>query len=126
MEHRCGTRIPMSVTVRLVLPSRVISAQLENVSLSGAFVAVAECIPEQTRLVVELASQESDMTPPWRIPAHVVRETRTGIGIEWAAFAPCAVMSLLRRRSFQTDPYRSSGGSQWGRHEPLASRVEHC
>src|SRR5689334_551821 len=105
MEHRCGTRVPMSVTIRLVLPSGSISARLESVSLSGAFVTVAERIPEQTQLIVELAKQESGMTPPWRIPAHVVRETKAGIGIEWSAFAPWAVMNLLRRHSHQTDPY---------------------
>ena len=120
MEHRCGTRVPMSVTIRLVLPSGSISARLENVSLSGAFLAVAERIPEQTQLVVELAKQESGMPPPWRIPAHVVRETSTGIGIEWSAFAPWAVMSLLRCGSLQTDPYRISAGNRWGAHGSVA------
>ena len=99
MEHRCGTRVQMSVTVRLVLPSGPIRARLENVSLSGAFVAVSERIPEQSQLVLELPKQESGMTPPWRIPAHVVRETKAGIGIEWSAFAPWAIMSLLRRNT---------------------------
>jgi len=94
----------MSVTIRLVLPSGAISARLENISLGGAFVAVAEHIPEQTQLVVELAKHESGMSPPWRIPAHVVRETAAGIGIEWSAFAPWAVMNLLRRNSSRTDP----------------------
>ena len=112
MEHRCGTRVPMSVPIRLALTNRSISARLENVSLSGAFVAVAEHIAEQTQLVVELAKQESGMTPPWRIPAHVVRETKAGIGIEWSAFAPWAVMSLLRRHSLQIEPCRRWGESR--------------
>jgi hypothetical protein len=99
MEHRCGTRVPISLTVRLVLPSRSISARIENVSLSGAFIEVGERIPEQTQLIVELAKEESGMTPPWRIPGHVVRETAAGIGIEWSSFAPWAVLSLLRRNS---------------------------
>jgi len=117
MEHRCGTRVPVSVTVRLVLPSGFVSARLENVSLGGAFVRVAERIPDQTQLIVELAKQESGMTPPWRIPAHVVRESEAGIGIEWCAFAPWAVMSLLRRNSFQTDPYRRPSERRWGHTE---------
>jgi len=116
MEHRCGTRVPMSLTIRLVLPSGSISARLENVGLSGAFVAVAERIPEQTQLVVELAKQDSGMSPPWRIPAHVVRETTAGIGIEWSAFAPSAVMNLLRCNSFHTEPYRRSGESRCSVH----------
>ena len=126
MEHRCGTRVPIFATVRLVLPTRTLSACLENVSLSGAFVAVAERIPEQTRLVVELAKQESGMTPPWRIPAHVVRETKAGIGIEWSAFAPWAVTRLLRQNSLQTDPYRRAGESRWGaHHQSVAPPVEY-
>ena len=101
MEHRCGIRVPMSLTVRLVLPSGFVNARIDNVSLSGAFVAVDERIPEQTQLFVELEKGESGMTPPWRIPGHVVRETVDGVGIEWSTFAHWAVLSLLRRHAIR-------------------------
>ncbi len=99
MEHRCGTRVPTSLTARLVLPSRALSARLEDVSLSGAFVAITERIPDQTRLIVELSPNEIDSGPSSCIAAHVVRETPAGVGIEWCAFAPWAVLSLLRRNT---------------------------
>ena len=98
MEHRCGNRVQLSLTARLILPSRSLAARLENVSLSGAFVVVAERIPEQTRFVVELADPEAGSRSPCRLAAHVVRETANGIGIEWCTFAPWPLLRLLRQR----------------------------
>ena len=104
MEHRCGTRVPMTISIHLVLPSRTVRARVENVSLSGAFVRVVERIPEQAQLVVECAEQATGLASPWQVPAHVVRETPAGIGVEWCSFAPWAISSLLRRNAGWTTP----------------------
>ena len=98
MEHRCGTRVPMSMSVRLDMPSRVLEGRILNLSLSGAFVSTPERLPEQTKLVVEMSLQgELGSMRPWRVPAHIVRVSDTGFGLEWDAFAPWPILTLLRR-----------------------------
>lgn len=98
MEHRCGTRVPMTMRVRLDMRSQVLVGRILNLSLSGAFVALPERLPEQTRLVVEASAHgELGSMRPWRIPAHVVRISDTGVGLEWDAFAPWPILTLLRR-----------------------------
>jgi hypothetical protein len=107
MEHRCGTRVPMSMAIRLSLPSRTLTGRIVNVSLSGALVTVAERIPEQTRLVVEMdASHQAGSTPPSPILAHVVREADGCVGLEWCVFAPWPVLNLLRHKASQADVRR--------------------
>ena len=103
MEHRCGTRVQMSMGVRLELQSQTVTGQILDLSLSGAFIASPERIPEQTRVVVEVvaAPKESASAPPWFVPAHVVRGSEAGVGIEWDAFAPWPILSLLRRKASQ-------------------------
>lgn len=99
MEHRCGTRVRTSIKARLSLPSRALTGRIIDLSLSGAFVALSEPIPEQTRLVVEIAVRGDSESTPWRVPAHVVRRSEAGVGIEWDAFAPWPVLTLLRREA---------------------------
>ncbi len=99
MEHRCGTRVQTSIRARLRSPSRTLTGRIIDLSLSGAFVALPDSIPEQTRLVVEVAARGTFGSTPWRVPAHVVRRSETGVGIEWDAFAPWPVLTLLRRET---------------------------
>lgn len=109
MEHRCGTRIPTSMRVRLNMPSRILVGRILNLSLSGAFVALPERLPEQTRLVVEATAQGGfGSTPRWRVPAHVVRTSDGGVGLEWDAFAPWPILTLLRRTAFSAPRVPSS------------------
>lgn len=99
MEHRCGTRVRTSISVRLNLPSDILTGRIIDLSLSGAFVALSDPIPEQTRLMVEVAAGGGFGSAPWRVPAHVVRRSETGVGIEWDAFAPWPILALLRREA---------------------------
>ncbi len=102
MEHRCGTRVPLSMRVRLDLPSQVLVGRILNLSLSGAFVALPERLPEQTPLIVEVTAQRGfGSVPEWRVPAHVVRASDAGIGLEWDAFAPWPILTLLRHTAFR-------------------------
>ena len=96
MEHRCGMRVRTSMRARLSSPSRALTGRIIELSLSGAFVALPEPIPEQTRLVVEIAAPGGAGSTPWRVSAHVVRRSETGVGIEWDVFAPWPVLTLLR------------------------------
>lgn len=101
MEHRCGTRVPMSMRTRLELPSKVLIGQIANLSLSGAFVAVPECIPDQTKLLVTVSVRGGfGSKRRWRVPAHVVRGSDAGVAVEWDTFAPWPILSLLRREAF--------------------------
>lgn len=110
MEHRCGTRVPMWMRVRLDMPSQVLAGRILNLSLSGAFVAIPERLPEQARLVVEVAAQGGlDPMPRWRVPAHIVRTSDAGLGLEWDVFAPWPILTLLRRTASGAPRSFSSG-----------------
>jgi hypothetical protein len=115
MEHRCGRRVRMSLGARLGSPSRSLFGRVVDLSLSGAFVALPDPIPEQTRLVVEVAARGGFGSTPWRVPAHVVRRSESGVGIEWDEFAPWPVLALLRREG-------SSGTGPVGTFSTQASR----
>jgi hypothetical protein len=99
MEHRCGTRLPTSIRARLGSPSGSLTGRIIDLSLSGAFVALSDPIPEETRLIVDVAGREGFGSTPSRVPAHVVRRSETGVGIEWDTFAPWPVLTLLRRHT---------------------------
>ena len=99
MEHRCGTRLPTSLRARVDSPSGSLTGRIIDLSLSGAFVALSDPIREQTRLIVEIAGSEGFGSTVSRVPAHVVRRSATGVGVEWDTFAPWPVLTLLRRRT---------------------------
>jgi PilZ domain len=103
MEHRCGTRFPLSTLARLhVSTGDLMHGRIGNVSLSGAFIAIPARVPVWTRLEVELASQASGS-----VPAYVVRETDGGVGLEWCELAPWPILRLLRQVC-QADQHRTS------------------
>jgi len=99
MEHRCGTRVRTSIRARLSSPSRSFTGWIIDLSLSGAFIALPDSIPEQARLVVEVVAHGGIVSAPWRVPAHVVRRSEAGVGVEWDAFAPWPVLTLLRQEA---------------------------
>ena len=99
MEHRCGARVRTSIEARLGFPTRSLTGWIIDLSLSGAFIALPDSIPEQTKLVVEVAAGGSLGSAPWHVPAHVVRRSETGVGIEWDTFAPWPVLAVLRREA---------------------------
>ena len=96
MEHRWGRRVAMRIPVRLIADSGVpVPAEMENASISGAFVLTVHGVPLGSRLEVELAPAESLGRKPERIAAHVTRSTRVGVAVEWCELAPAPVRALL-------------------------------
>jgi hypothetical protein len=96
MEHRWGERFAVRMTVELWSGSfPPVAGSLENVSASGAFVCTQERGPPRGPVVVILQEELSARVRPVRLAAYVVRETETGVGIEWCRFAPRAVRELM-------------------------------
>ena len=98
MEHRWGERVVLHLTVELSCGSlALIAGALENVSASGAFVRTAGRGPPRGPVEVMLHGRGSRCAHVARLSAYVVRETDTGVGIEWSEFAPRAVRELIFR-----------------------------
>jgi hypothetical protein len=102
MEHRWGERVALRQTVELFFGSSPpVVGSLENVSSSGAFVRTAGRRPPRGPVEVVLGARAAEdrsvrrQSP--RLPAYVVRETDSGVGIEWCEFAPRAVRELIVR-----------------------------
>ncbi len=77
--------------------SPAITGSIENVSSSGAFVRTEGCRPHRGPVEVILADRSTGHGHRVRLPAYVVRETATGVGIEWCEFAPRVVRELMMR-----------------------------
>ncbi|MHB8815942.1 MAG: PilZ domain-containing protein [Steroidobacteraceae bacterium] len=102
MEHRWGERVALRLTVELLFSSSPpVVGSLENVSSSGAFVRTAGRRPPRgpVEVILDARAQEdrSVRRQAPRLPAYVVRETDSGVGIEWCEFAPRAVRELIVR-----------------------------
>lgn len=96
MEHRWGERFAVRMTVELSSGSSLpVAGSLENVSASGAFVRTEERGPPRGPVVVVLRQEISDRVRSARLAAYVVRETESGVGIEWCQFAPRAIRELM-------------------------------
>lgn len=112
MEHRCGDRRPTNLGVRLILPPReVLLGRIRDLSLSGAFVQTWRELPPMTRVLVELRAAQARKATRRRIEAFVVRNGATGVGIEWADFAPPLVHEHWTALAAGAPPYtrRSKG-----------------
>ena len=98
MEHRWGERVAVRQTVELAwLSAPPVAGILENVSSSGAFVHTQGRGPPRGPVEVILQDGGSARGNCLRLPAYVVRETQSGVGIEWCEFAPRAVRNLMTR-----------------------------
>lgn len=98
MEHRWGERVLVRQTVELTCGSSpAVTGSLENVSSSGAFVRTEGQGPPRGPVDVILRDGNSRRRHCERVPAYVVRETVSGVGIEWCEFAPRAVRELMIR-----------------------------
>lgn len=96
MEHRWGERFAVRMTVELSSGSSPpVAGTLENVSASGAFVCTEERGPPRGPVAVILWEGICAHAGPTRLAAYVVRETESGVGIEWCQFAPRAVRELI-------------------------------
>lgn len=109
MEHRWGERVSVRTTVELCCGSLPpVCGYLQNLSSSGAFVRTDG--PRPPRGPVSVILREDDSGRRARIAAYVVRETESGVGIEWCEFAPRPVRDLLiRDRSVEDTRARARG-----------------
>jgi hypothetical protein len=98
VEHRWGRRISLEVPVRILVDvGEAVMGQIENISISGAFVRTARAVPGWVRLEVEMGRPGEPGREPERVVAYVTRRTKHGVGIEWDELAPSAVRELLAR-----------------------------
>lgn len=99
MEHRWGHRSPVCIGVRLLgSPGAIGSGNLRDVSLSGGFVQTRLSLPVLTPVTVAIRSvAKNDHVQ--EVPAHVIRRTTRGLGLEWEEFAPEIIGDLLVARS---------------------------
>jgi len=96
MEHRCGVRHLLDISVRLDgRPQLLTFARLKNASASGAYVETRVALPMLSRMWIELDWDRRDDSK--RIAACVVRTEQDGVGLEWCDFAPRAVLALIER-----------------------------
>jgi PilZ domain len=96
MEHRWGERVAVRMTVELSWgSSAAVAGALENVSSSGAFVRTAGRGPPRGPVEVILWRHTFGRQRSARLAAYVVRESESGVGIEWCEFAPRAVRELM-------------------------------
>lgn len=121
MEHRWGERVAVRMTVELFSGSSPpVAGCLENVSSSGAFVHTEGRGPPRGPVAVALRQDDSRHPRSVRLAAYVVRETESGVAIEWCEFAPRAVRELMiRDRAAAGDrpPARRSRAAQRPPHE---------
>src|SRR5690348_389123 len=96
MEHRWGRRVPTGIVVRLDgRPGILAEGRLRDASLSGGYVEGVPSVPLLTCIQVELEGGQRNRREPDRVRAHVVRSDSSGVGLEWAEFAPGAIRRLL-------------------------------
>jgi hypothetical protein len=106
MEHRWGERFAVRMTVELSSGSSPpVAGTMENVSASGAFVRTQERGPPRGPVAVILRREIAHRLRSARLAAYVVRETESGVGIEWCQFAPRAIRELMMHgRGAAIDP----------------------
>ncbi len=99
MEHRCGTRHPVSAAVMLrphgldAVPGRI-----QEASISGMFVEAApELFCENSVIDVEVTLPGLTVLRTFRWQAMVVRRTGTGLGLMFDRLRPPAISRLLAR-----------------------------
>lgn len=102
VEHRWGQRVELEMPLRLILGSfEPVTAQLCNLSVSGALVQTAQPLPLWARLDVELDLPRQSRRLE-RVAAHVTRRTKDGVGIAWSELAPHMVRVLLNGAQSRT------------------------
>lgn len=110
MEHRWGTRIPLTVPAEIKsVDGRRGAATVRNASVSGAFIETALKFPLLSRVSVRPLSR------PEGLDAHVVRSEADGLAVEWSHPGAHPVSDLM--------PLRDAGArAQVGARHRLLSR----
>ena len=103
MEHRLGTRMPVSIPVRLDERRETLAfGRVVNVSLSGAYVETPTTVHPLLRVDVVCGRMLPDRSGSFRVAAYVTRATTQGLAVEWLEFAPAAIRTLIARAESQT------------------------
>jgi len=93
MEHRWGERVCINQSVRVSASRWRVSAQLRDVSVSGAYLLCAPPPARISSVSVEFGTRQQRVL----LQADVVRTTREGFALEWREFAPRLVTALIAR-----------------------------
>ncbi len=119
MEHRWGERVAVHQAVELACGSSPpVAGLLENVSSSGAFVRTDGRRPSRGPVDVILQEGGFGRTQSLRLAAYVVRQTETGVGIEWCEFAPRPIRVMIRDRRTGGMRARARAALRSTRHGP--------
>jgi hypothetical protein len=89
-------------------------ARLRDLSTSGAFLETPPVFAPLSSVDVQLEVERRGRRVIASIPAHVVRITPDGIGVEWNEFNPPAVAQLLHARLELQGPMDSTIGTRKG------------
>ncbi len=96
MEHRLGTRIPLSLPVRLHKEGEAAAlGRVINVSLSGAYVATSRDYPLLSRVDIVWGGCAEARAGVSAIAAYLIRKEVDGVALEWCEFAPPAIRRLV-------------------------------
>jgi hypothetical protein len=89
MEHRWGRRVDCQIPVVVEAIAHVrLKAHIRNLSLTGAFLETSTEIGFPPTVCLRFEPASATPYHRHRIWAHVVRQTREGLGLEWTDFAP--------------------------------------
>lgn len=106
MEHRCGQRISTDVPVSLIaLPAAIGAGRVLNMSSTGAFIQTRLVVPVLTLVYLEAPGVPRRGGLSERVPACVVRQCVSGMGVEWFDVAPhwLLIKSIERERDSTVD-----------------------
>lgn len=96
MEHRFGTRRPLSLPVRLDKRGETLAfGRMLNVSLSGAYIETTRIFQPLMQIEIYCGRFSGDPARASGIAAYMARKTITGVGVEWCEFAPAAIRRLM-------------------------------
>lgn len=79
MEHRCGTRIALHITVELETTAGSTLAAMRNASVSGAYLETMR----KPALLSRVTLSRRLVNPCVQIEAGVVRVDNKGVALEW-------------------------------------------
>ena len=113
MEHRCGERrdIGMTVLVRRRGWAGSVVARLKDISISGAFiVGPADAFPLHSLVQVEATAPGGASSRPMMCKAMVARVAADGVGLVFDQVRPAGLAPLFRPASAPAQPaVRPSG-----------------
>lgn len=103
MEHRLGTRMRISLPVKLHQAGKTPAfGQILNVSLSGAFVRTSANLGPLARIGIVCEHVYSEAAGAACVTAFVTRVAADGVALEWLEFAPPVIRHLMRREQPRT------------------------